>query len=50
MSNIASHANSEKVYRVAQWAAGRIGQSAMRAVIRHPNMEQIGRASCRERV
>jgi 2,4-diaminopentanoate dehydrogenase len=42
MSNIASHANREKVYRVAQWAAGRIGQSAMRAVIRHPNMELVG--------
>ncbi len=35
-------ANPDKVYRVAQWAAGRIGRSAMRAVIRHPKMELVG--------
>lgn len=38
-SNIASN---QQVYRVAQWAAGRIGRSAMRAVIRHPAMELVG--------
>lgn len=32
----------QTVYRVAQWAAGRIGRSAMRAVIRHPAMELVG--------
>lgn len=39
MNNIASNA---KTYRVVQWAAGRIGQSAMRAVIRHPGLELVG--------
>ena len=29
-------------YRVAQWAAGRIGRCAMRAVIRHPKLELVG--------
>ncbi len=29
-------------YRVVQWAAGRIGQSAMRATIRHPQLELVG--------
>ena len=33
---------NNKTYRVAQWAAGRIGQSAMRAVVRHPNLELVG--------
>ena len=33
--------NPDKTYRVAQWAAGRIGRSAMRAVIRHPAMELV---------
>mgnify|MGYP000244692750 CR=1 FL=1 len=31
-----------KTIRVAQWAAGRIGQSAMRAVIRAPSFELVG--------
>lgn len=35
-------ASSRNVYRVAQWASGRIGRSAMRAVIRHPLMELVG--------
>ncbi len=34
--------NTDKTYRVVQWAAGRIGQSAMRATIRHPNLELVG--------
>lgn len=34
--------NKDKVYRVVQWAAGRIGQSAMRATIRHPQLELVG--------
>lgn len=39
----AAHGDSrQQDYRVAQWAAGRIGRSAMRAVIRHPNMELVG--------
>ncbi|MCY4425600.1 MAG: hypothetical protein OXC05_01015 [Halieaceae bacterium] len=41
MSDIHTGSNRE-VNRVAQWAAGRIGRSAMRAVIRHPNMELVG--------
>lgn len=32
----------DKTYRVAQWASGRIGRSAMRAIIRHPNLELVG--------
>jgi 2,4-diaminopentanoate dehydrogenase len=32
----------EKTYRVAQWAAGTVGRSALRAVIGHPNMELVG--------
>lgn len=39
MNNIPAH---NKTYRVVQWAAGRIGQSAMRAVIGHPNLELVG--------
>jgi len=31
-----------KNYRVAQWAAGRIGQSAMRAVVGHPDLTLVG--------
>ena len=34
--------NRNKVYRVVQWAAGRIGRSAMRATIRHPQLELVG--------
>jgi len=41
MSDLQSGSNPG-IYRVAQWAAGRIGRSAMRAVIRHPNMELVG--------
>lgn len=39
--NIPTSSGSTKTYRVAQWAAGRIGRSAMRAVIRHPAMELV---------
>lgn len=38
----AANAASGKIYRVVQWAAGRIGQSAMRAVIRHPGLDLVG--------
>ncbi len=41
MSNTATASNN-KTFRVVQWAAGRIGQSAMRAVIRHPDLELVG--------
>jgi len=34
--------DTDKTWRVAQWAAGRIGRSAMRAVIRHPSLELVG--------
>jgi len=34
--------SDQRVYRVAQWSAGRIGRSAMRAVILHPTMELVG--------
>jgi len=37
-----SSSKSDKVYRVVQWAAGRIGQSSMRAVIAHPALELVG--------
>jgi len=33
---------NRNVYRVAQWAAGRIGRSAMRAVIAHPALDLVG--------
>lgn len=33
---------SEKTYRVVQWAAGRMGKKAIRAVIDHPNLELVG--------
>lgn len=33
---------NERPIRVAQWAAGRIGRSAMRAVIRDPGLELVG--------
>ncbi len=39
MSNLT---NPDKVYRIVQWAAGRVGQSAMRAVIRHSHLELVG--------
>lgn len=44
MSNTSSAASpaSNKTYRVVQWAAGRIGQSSMRAIIRHPRLELVG--------
>ncbi len=34
--------SDKKVYRVVQWAAGRIGKSAMRATIRHPQLQLVG--------
>lgn len=37
-----SRIETNKKYRVAQWAAGTVGRSAMRAVIRHPKMELVG--------
>ncbi len=39
--NSSTSSGNRKTYRVAQWAAGRIGRSAMRAVIRHPAMELV---------
>ena len=33
---------SKKTYRVVQWAAGRMGKKAIRAVIDHPNLELVG--------
>lgn len=39
MNNASAHA---KPRRVVQWAAGRIGQSAMRATIGHPGLELVG--------
>jgi hypothetical protein len=33
---------SDKIYRVVQWAAGRMGKKAIRAVIDHPNLELVG--------
>ena len=42
MSNTARNDTRVKLYRVVQWAAGRIGQSAMRATIRHPQLELVG--------
>ena len=41
MSNATINSN-QQVCRVAQWAAGRIGRSAMRAVIDHPTLELVG--------
>ena len=34
--------NSNKPYRVVQWATGTVGASAMRGVIGHPDMELVG--------
>jgi 2,4-diaminopentanoate dehydrogenase len=31
-----------KVYRVVQWATGRIGQASLRAIIRSPQMQLVG--------
>lgn len=31
--------DTHRVYRVVQWAAGRIGLSAMRAIIRNPGLD-----------
>src|SRR5579862_2369444 len=42
MSNTSKNENGNRRYRVVQWAAGRIGQSAMRAIIRHPQLELVG--------
>src|SRR5437016_11273081 len=33
---------SEKTYRVVQWAAGRMGKKAIRAVVDHPDLELVG--------
>jgi len=33
---------SDKTYRVVQWAAGRMGKKAIRAVVDHPNLELVG--------
>ncbi len=41
MSNTNIQANQQPC-RVAQWSAGRIGRSAMRAVINHPTLELVG--------
>ena len=42
MSKTSKNDSRNKLYRVVQWAAGRIGQSAMRATIRHPQLELVG--------
>lgn len=42
MTNTSKSDSKNKIYRVVQWAAGRIGQSAMRATIRHPQLELVG--------
>jgi len=42
MNTMAGNNGINKVYRVVQWAAGRIGQSAMRATIRHPQLRLVG--------
>ena len=39
---MSSSSSAERIYRVVQWAAGTVGRSAMRAVIRHPHMELVG--------
>ena len=31
-----------KIYRVVQWAAGRMGKKAIRAVVDHPDLELVG--------
>lgn len=31
-----------RVFRIAQWSAGRVGTSSMRAVIDHPSMQLVG--------
>jgi 2,4-diaminopentanoate dehydrogenase len=33
---------SDKTYRIVQWAAGRMGKKAIRAVIGHPNLQLVG--------
>jgi len=33
---------ADKVYRIVQWSAGRVGTSSMRAVMDHPSMELVG--------
>jgi hypothetical protein len=33
---------SDRTYRVVQWAAGRMGKKAIRAVVDHPNLELVG--------
>lgn len=38
----ATSGNSEKKYRVVQWATGNVGSRAMRRVIEHPRMELVG--------
>ena len=42
MNKTSNSDSRNKLYRVVQWAAGRIGQSAMRATIRHPQLELVG--------
>ena len=36
-----NHLVPKRIFRIAQWAAGTVGCSAMRAVIRHPDMELV---------
>jgi hypothetical protein len=33
---------ADKTYRVVQWAAGRMGKKAIRAVVDHPDLELVG--------
>ncbi|MCK9563434.1 MAG: hypothetical protein M0R02_12040 [Bacteroidales bacterium] len=42
MSNTSASTTRNRTYRVVQWAAGRIGQSAIRAIIRNPGLELVG--------
>lgn len=42
MTQTSANTDTNKIYRVVQWAAGRIGRSAMRAVIRNPGLELVG--------
>ena len=42
MNNTSTNPHADRTYRVVQWAAGRIGQSSMRAIIGHPQLELVG--------
>jgi len=42
MNDTAHRTDLQQTYRVAQWSAGRIGRSAMRATLDHPRLELVG--------